>query len=265
MTEDLTGAESVDIVLTPGDTAELLIINYVAAVVDETPAPGTTGDVEIAKLYCTDADLAGQVEFEVLGPETPVEATGVTAQAANVEADNCTPGAAEFEIFAFGDKTSEPILVTVGSDGLIVIDDVIPVTTDLSPHKLKEVSTGAEAQFDVADGAVTKLIVINYVGDDDGGAGDDSGDTGDDSKDDGGDTGDTGGDDQKDDGTSGGGASDDAKDDGGTTGGGGATTLPDTGAGTGAERSRLRRGRCSWSSAAWRRRASACGAARPNS
>lgn len=218
VSEDLTGAESIDIVLTDGDVAEVLILNYVEDIdVVTPPVDGATGDVEIAKLFCTNADLAGQVEFEVLGPEFPVEATGVTAQAATVEADNCSPGTAEFEIFLFGDKTAEPVLVTVGSDGLIVIDDLLPVTTDLSAHKLVEVSTGAETFFDVEEGAVTKIIVINYVGDDvDGGddGKDDGGDTGDDAKDDGGDTGD--------------GDTGDS-----VTGGGSATTLPDTGAGYG--------------------------------
>lgn len=227
VSEDLTGAESIDIVLTDGDVAEVLILNYVEDIdVVTPPVDGATGDVEIAKLFCTNADLAGQVEFEVLGPEFPVEATGVTAQAATVdEADNCSPGTAEFEIFLFGDKTAEPVLVTVGSDGLIVIDDLLPVTTDLSAHKLVEVSTGAETFFDVEEGAVTNIIVINYVGDDVDGGDDGKDDGDDDGKDDGGDTG------------------DDAKDDGGdtgdgdtgdsVTGGGSATTLPDTGAGYG--------------------------------
>lgn len=217
VSEDLTGAETIDIVLTDGMVAEVLIINYVDGV--DVVVPGATGDVEIAKLYCTNEDLAGSVEFEVLGPEFPVEATGVTAQAAAVEADNCTPGAAEFEIYAFGDKTTEPILVTVGSDGLIVINDIIPVTTDATPHKLFEVATGAETFFDVEEGAVTKIIVLNYVSADGGDTGGDDGkdtdgDTGDDSKDDG--TGTTGG---------------DAKED--SVSGGGTTTLPDTGAGYG--------------------------------
>jgi hypothetical protein len=135
-------------------------------VVTETPTPvvGETGDVEIAKLFCFNAELAGQVEFEVFDPEFPVEATGVTAQAGTVQPDNCVPGAAEFEIFPFGDRTAEPFAVTVGSDGVIVIDDIISVTGEGEAHLIVELSTGAEAFFEVAAGADTKIIVINFIG-----------------------------------------------------------------------------------------------------
>jgi len=135
------------------------------AVTATATAPTVTGDVEIAKLYCVNTDLAGKVEFEVLGPEFPFDGTDITGQAGVGRPDTCTPGAAEFAIFPFGEKDADPILVSVDGDGLIVLNGIIPVTGD-EPHKLVELTTddANETTFEVEAGAVTQIIVINYVG-----------------------------------------------------------------------------------------------------
>jgi len=96
-------------------------------------AAGATGEVEIAQLYCVHQDLVGT---------------------------------AEFGIYLFRDMDAEPVLVTAGDDGLIVINGIISATTNLTPHKIVELNTGKSfsALFEVEAGAVTKIIVMNYVG-----------------------------------------------------------------------------------------------------
>ena len=122
-------------------------------------------EVEIVKLFCENEDFAGEVEFEVLGPEFPFDATDITGQAGTEQPDSCTPGAAEFEIFLNGEKKDEADFeISVDEDGLIILRDLIPATDEGESHKIVEVGTGAEAVFEVEEGAVTKIIVINFVG-----------------------------------------------------------------------------------------------------
>lgn len=117
-----------------------------------TPEPGpATGTLQIIKLYCI-----GDTEETVMTPLLP----GEEATADDLGDDTCLAGGADFTITAFG--TDDLGTYTVGDDGRLAVTD-LPVTSDGSgPHVLTETYSGATADFDIEEGAVTNVVVLNY-------------------------------------------------------------------------------------------------------
>jgi len=114
------------------------------------------GTVEIDKLFCFTDDEAG-TEFFVFGPifPEPLEALGVAEEEQPDE--GCWTEDVSFTIT--GGDLDGPINVSTGDDGSIEIS----LRESENAYLITEDKTGESAEFFVEDGALTAIVVINLV------------------------------------------------------------------------------------------------------
>jgi hypothetical protein len=116
---------------------------------EPTEEPSTTGTVQIIKLFCY-----GPVEETIINALAPGESAG----SEQMGDSSCVSGNADFFISLFGADDQPSFFV--GDDGVEAIE--LPVT-DGGLHSLTEIYSGAVADFAIDPGVMTRVIVLNYV------------------------------------------------------------------------------------------------------
>ncbi|HSK94466.1 MAG TPA: hypothetical protein VLA76_10475 [Candidatus Angelobacter sp.] len=151
------------------DTPTGQAISHVSFCFDEppmaTPTPTPTPDegegiVEIDKFFCITDGEAG-TQYFVFDPTFPTPTVQGQEEAEQPD-EGCWTEAVAFTIT--GGDLEEPLHVMTGENGIIEF----PLPDSDEPYTITEDMSGASAQFWVEDGALTAILVINWVEDDEG-------------------------------------------------------------------------------------------------
>jgi hypothetical protein len=144
-----------EVTVTAGQTAMVTITNECGEVLPPPPPPPGEGTLEIDKFFCP-ADEDG-TQFIVSDPALPED---LRAQA-DEEPSGCSVGDATFEIK--NTETGETMSVSTGPDGLLEVPGLAEGTYTITETSSDE-EPAPSATFTIADGAITAVIVINSVG-----------------------------------------------------------------------------------------------------